>query len=184
MLVAALALPAAPARAQDESAPVESAPVESAPVESVPVESVPVETGQTFRDWTVRCEAARESGAEVCYIVQNIILRETQERILNMAVGYLADQRPTTVLTLPLGVSLPQGVAVAVDGAEEVRVQYQRCTPRGCVAALVLGDELLTRFKGGREARVTFHNGARRPVSVPVSLLGFTAGFESLPAPP
>ena len=139
------------------------------------------EHGQTFRDWTARCERPPGSEAARCFIFQNLVLKETGERLVHVAVGYLAvDGRAAAVVTLPLGISLPPGAALSVDGGEPVRFPVERCDANGCIGALELDDRMLAAMKRGREARVTFHDGTRRPIAVPISLMGFTAGFASL----
>jgi len=139
------------------------------------------EHGQAFEDWTARCEKPAGAAVERCYIFQNLVLKETGERLLHMAVGHLAaDGQTAAVVTLPLGISLPPGAAISVDGGEPVRFQVERCDASGCVGAIALEPDMLAALKRGREARITFHDGTRRPIAVPVSLMGFTAGFESL----
>ena len=60
------------------------------------------------------------------------------------------------------------------------RIPFQVCNQAGCIAALPLADGRLEAFKVGQQAKVSFQDGRRQPVTVPVSLSGFTAGFESL----
>jgi len=139
------------------------------------------EQGQTFRDWTARCETPPGAKRERCYIFQNIVHKESGQRLLHVAVGYLAmNARPAAVLTLPLGISLPPGVELSVDGGDALSVDIERCDTSGCIGLLALDDDLIAAMKSGRQARITFHDGARRRIGVPVSLMGFTAGFESL----
>ena len=85
-----------------------------------------------------------------------------------------------TFFVLPLGVSLPGGVSITVDDGQPVRLRYERCDGAGCVAPLALGQELIAALKGGRWARVAFFDPSGQEISVPVSLLGFTAGFNAL----
>ncbi|RME35726.1 MAG: invasion associated locus B family protein [Gammaproteobacteria bacterium] len=139
------------------------------------------ENGKSFKNWTVRCEKAKEAETETCYIFQNLVLKEGGQRVLHIAVGYLPQrEEPVALLTLPLGISLPPGGTLQVDDNEPVRFQIERCEPNGCRAGLILKPELLEQFRKGMNAQVTFHDAARRPVSVPVSLQGFTAGLASL----
>lgn len=139
------------------------------------------EHGQTFRNWTARCEPAPGTTLERCFIFQNLVLKESGQRLVHMAVGYLAaNAQPAAVITLPLGISLPPGAAISVDGGEAVDIVIERCDSNGCVGALVLDQHLIAALKRGREARISFHDGSRRRIAVPVSLLGFTAGFDSL----
>lgn len=137
--------------------------------------------GQTFKDWTARCETTPGTQIERCYIFQNIVIKESNQRVLHMAVGYLAaNGRPAAVLTMPLGISLPPGVSFGIDDAPSKPVVVERCDPSGCIGATALDAEALAALKAGRQARVDFYDGTRRKISVPVSLLGFTAGFATL----
>ena len=139
------------------------------------------EHGQIFKDWTARCETPPGANIERCYIFQNIVLKQSGQRVLHMAVGYLAaNGQPAAVLTLPLGISLPPGVSISIDDAAPSPLVIERCDPSGCIGALALDDALLAALKRGRRARVSFYDGTRTKVSVPVSLLGFTAGFGAL----
>ncbi len=142
-----------------------------------------VRTGETFRDWTARCEPIGINARDTCYIYQDVLLKKDKRRLVHIAVGYLSnDRQPAALLTLPLGVSLPGGVSLQVDDGPPQRLRYERCDGSGCVAPLALTDGLIRSMKVGREARVSFFDGSRRQISVPVSLLGFTAGFNALPA--
>jgi invasion protein IalB len=139
------------------------------------------EHGQTFKNWTARCEVPPGAATERCFIFQNLVLKESGQRLVNMAVGYLAaNGQAAAVLTLPLGISLPPGAGISVDGGDPVKIVIERCDTNGCIGALALDDALIAQLKRGREARITFHDGTRRRIAVPVSLMGFTAGFESL----
>lgn len=137
--------------------------------------------GQTFKDWTARCEESPGSAVERCFIFQNLVLKESGQRLVHVAVGYLAaDGRPAAVITLPLGISLPLGASISVDGGTPENIVIERCDASGCIGTIRLSDALVAELKRGREARVAFHDGSRRRIAVPVSLLGFTAGFNAL----
>jgi len=140
-----------------------------------------IEDGQTFDNWTVGCEPVEAERRRQCFIYQNLVLREGGQRVLHVAIGYLPDDdTPIGLVTLPLGISLPPGASVRVDEAEPLRFPIERCEPNGCRAGFRLEPELLEAFKKGEEARVTFHDASRQPVTVPLSLQGFTAGLRAL----
>ncbi len=145
-----------------------------------PVQAKP-EHGQTFKDWTARCEQAPGANLERCFIFQNLVLKESGKRLVHMAVGYLAaNGQAAAVITMPLGISLPPGASISVDGGAPRSIVIERCDNDGCVGAVTLSEQLVADLKRGREARICFHDGTRRRIAVPVSLLGFTAGFNSL----
>jgi invasion protein IalB len=139
------------------------------------------EDGKRFKDWTARCEAPEGGGPRACYLFQNILLKKANRQLLHVAVGYQPrTDTAAAVFTLPLGVSLPGGLSLTVDEGKPLRMRYERCDANGCRAPLTLNDGLIKSLKGGRWARVAFFDSNRREVSVPVSLLGFTAGFNAL----
>jgi len=116
-----------------------------------------------------------------CFIFQNLVLKESGQRLVHVAVGYLAgNNQAAAVITMPLGISLPAGAAISVGGGDPLDVVIERCDSSGCIGAVTLNAAVVAQLKRGREARIGFHDGTRRRIEVPVSLLGFTAGFNSL----
>lgn len=137
--------------------------------------------GQSFKNWTTRCEKSPGTSVERCFVFQNLVLKESGQRLVHMAVGYLAaNGQPAAVITMPLGISLPPGATISVDGGKPEEIVIERCDTNGCVGAVTLSDRLVAALKRGREAHIGFHDGSRRRIAVPVSLLGFTAAFNSL----
>jgi invasion protein IalB len=145
-----------------------------------PIQAKP-QHGQTFKDWTTRCEQAPGTSMQRCFIFQNLVLKESGRRLVHMAVGYLAaNGQAAAVITMPLGISLPAGASISVDGGPPREIVIERCDASGCVGTVALSDRLIADLKRGRQARISFHDGTRRRIAVPVSLLGFTAGFNTL----
>ncbi|MDX1514297.1 MAG: invasion associated locus B family protein [Gammaproteobacteria bacterium] len=137
--------------------------------------------GEKFNDWSARCQTAEDSDQEQCYIFQNLVLKEGGQRVLHIAVMYLRqNNQPAAIVTVPLGVSLPQGVGFQIDEGEKTRFAYERCDASGCTGGLVLTDTLLNSLKKGKQATFSFFSGAGQEIAVPVSLSGFTAGFNAL----
>ena len=133
-----------------------------------------------FKDWASRCEKTKDRGS-LCYIFQNLLLKTSKQRLLYVAIGYFGrKQAPMAVFTLPLGVSLPGGVSLKIDKRKKIRIRYERCDKSGCLAPLVLNDQHLKALQSGLKARVGFFDSSGREIAIPVSLLGFTAGFKSL----
>lgn len=139
--------------------------------------------GQKFKDWSARCETPKDTEKERCFIFQRLVTRKDDAYIpvLHVLVGYItADSRPGLFATVPLGVSLPQGLKLSVDGGDAVSFGYSHCNNQGCLGALALSEELIAKMKAGQQALITFHSGAQQPVTISVSLQGFTAGFKAL----
>lgn len=137
--------------------------------------------GEKFTDWSARCQKPKDAEQEQCYIFQNLVLKEGGQRLLHIAVMYLQpDNQPAAIVTVPLGVLLPRGVGLQVDDGEKIRFAYERCDASGCTGGLVLTDTVINALKKGKQAKFSFFSGTGQEVAVPVSLSGFTAGFNAL----
>ncbi|MCH9674034.1 MAG: invasion associated locus B family protein [Gammaproteobacteria bacterium] len=137
-----------------------------------------------FKDWVKRCDAGAEKtqgDATGCYIAQNLVIKEGNQRILLFTVAKPPGKGPVAILTFPLGIALPPGVVITVDGGQPQRFEIERCLQSGCKSAFPLDEEMIRAFKRGLVAEVVIRDAARSPVTIPVSLQGFTAAFASLP---
>jgi invasion protein IalB len=139
---------------------------------------------RTFQDWAVRCGKPAEGAAESCEMLQQR-QDEQGQTVLAIAVGDVPNNdNPGMLIILPLGIWLPPGVVVKVDGGKEVPARVERCERRGCQVELLLEPDVLTILKSGREANVLFQiydqSGQTKVVGVPFSLLGFTAALEEI----
>jgi invasion protein IalB len=142
-------------------------------------------TEKTFQDWTLVCQKPEGADKDVCVLVQQLVRKEKegegQQRVMLIEVGYAPKgDQSLIIFTLPLGISLPQGLSLQVDEGEARRFPVELCLRDGCRAVLPLADETLSSFKSGSQGKVTFHDPNRNPITLPVSLKGFTAGYKAL----
>ncbi len=137
--------------------------------------------GQAFQDWMVKCEGG-EGVTERCFAFQNIVVTESRQQLLVLAAGYLGPKgEPWVILTVPLGVLLQSGLALKVDEGERFDTVFKICTAKGCEAGIPLDDDLLRLMKAGLVARIAFLDAITgRQITVPVSLKGFSASFQTL----
>jgi invasion protein IalB len=144
---------------------------------------------KAFQDWTLVCQKPEGADKELCELRQGLVRKakdedgkEVDQPLMLAVVGYLPkESKPVVLFTLPLGlVLLPPGLSLQVDEGEAVRFPVQACTRGGCQGALPLSDTLVNGFKSGKEGKLSFQDLAGKPVTFPVSLKGFTAGFKAL----
>lgn len=151
---------------------------------------------EEFGDWGFICstpdtDAAREEGKESCNLFQTALLNAGQaegeetpatgQRVLLTRVGYLdGNENPVLLITAPLGILLPLGITVEVEGHDALRLPVQRCDAGGCLAYVVMEAPFVEAFRKGTEAKVTFYDAQQRGATIPLSLKGFTAGMEEL----
>lgn len=144
-------------------------------------------TTERFKDWALRCRSQGEGGSRQCSIFQRLIVEETKQLALNVAIGYGTDtegkRMPIAIFTFPLGIFLPAGAVLKVDDGESARMPIERCFDRGCQCALVLEQKWIERFKAGSTASVTIRQERDEEIPLTVSLSGFSAAFNALGAP-
>jgi invasion protein IalB len=142
-----------------------------------------LETRQ-FQDWQVRCGSPTPGAPEACEMIQQP-QNDQGQTVLLVAIGNVPNNNaPGMLIILPLGISLPPGVVLMVDGGKKFPAEVARCERHGCEIELLLEPDVLSTLKAGREANVLFQirdqQGQPKQVGVPFSLLGFTAALNEV----
>ena len=135
-----------------------------------------------YGDWQMSCDTPPGASFEQCAIIQNVTAEDQPNVGLSVIVLKTADQQARLLRVLaPLGVLLPNGLGLNVDGTDMGRVAFVRCLPNGCVAEVVMDDALLGRLSSGSTAIFVVFKTPEEGVGIPVSLDGFKDGFAALP---
>jgi invasion protein IalB len=136
----------------------------------------------TFGDWQLRCETPAGAKNEQCAIVQSVAAEDRPNVTLLVIVLRTADGKSRLLrVVAPLGVLLPAGLGLKIDGADIGRAGFVRCLTTGCVAEVVLEDNLIEQLKKGQSATFIVFQTPEEGIGIPVSLKGFGPGFDSLP---
>ncbi|MEQ8231976.1 MAG: invasion associated locus B family protein [Gammaproteobacteria bacterium] len=148
---------------------------------AAPVPAQPDE--QVHGNWTVRCEQVDSDAAPECIMDQNLVLRAGGQPVLQFAIGLAPDDAiPTVLLKLPLGIYLPPGVSFRIDDGAAATFPVERCDPDGCQAVMKLRESTVTQLRAGHKLEIGFHDGARAPLSMSLSLEGFGPAIDALRA--
>jgi invasion protein IalB len=135
-----------------------------------------------YGDWQMSCDTPPGASFEQCALIQNVTAEDQPNVGLSVIVLKTADQQARLLRVLaPLGVLLPNGLGLNVDGKDIGRVAFVRCLPNGCVAEVVLDDELIATLSEGSNAIFVVFRTPEEGVGIPVSLRGFSDGFAQLP---
>jgi len=150
---------------------------------AAPAASPEFETRE-YQDWTVRCSKETAALPAACEMLQQP-KDERGQTVLAVAVGKVANtSNPGMLIILPLGIWLPPGVVLKVDGGQDIPARVERCERRGCQVELLLEADILAKLKAGTKADVLFQiydeNGEPQVVGVPFSLFGFTAALNQV----
>ena len=81
----------------------------------------------------------------------------------------------------PLGVLLPNGLGLNVDGEDIGRAYFVRCFQDGCYAEVILQGKLLETLKKGNTATFIVFQTPEEGIGIPVDLSGFSDGYDSIP---
>ena len=142
-------------------------------------------------DWQLRCEqpTIAEPGAatppeprEQCALVQSVAAEDRPNITLVVVALKTADGKSRLLRVIaPLNVLLPAGLGLRIDEADVGNTGFVRCLPTGCVAEVVMDDELIRQLKSGKMATFIIFEKPEEGIGIPVSLNGFGPGFDSLP---
>ncbi|MEP3048564.1 MAG: invasion associated locus B family protein [Roseibium sp.] len=133
-------------------------------------------------DWQLRCDMPPGAASEQCALVQNVTAADRENVGLSVIILKTADKQARIMRVLaPLGVLLPSGLGLLVDKADIGTAAFVRCLPNGCIAEVILEDELLGKLKSGSQATFIIFQTPEEGIGIPISLAGFSAGFDSLP---
>lgn len=160
LLIAAAVLAAAPASAQAQKGSVKS----------------------THGAWSIVCDTPPGASSEQCAMIQNVVASDRPEMGLSVVVLKTADKKARILRVLaPLGVLLPNGLGLNVDGKDIGRAYFVRCFEDGCYAEVILEDKLLNTLETGKAATFIVFQTPEQGIGIPVDLNGFKEGFDALP---
>lgn len=135
-----------------------------------------------YGDWQMSCDTPPGATFEQCALIQNVSADDQPNVGLSVIVLRTADRQARLLRVLaPLGVLLPNGLGLNVDGTNIGRVAFVRCLPSGCVAEVALDDPLIDRLSKGVSAVFVVFKTPEQGIGIPVSLKGFADGFAQLP---
>lgn len=136
--------------------------------------------GNAHDAWRVRCNTPTGAPA-ACQIFQNIVVKESGQPILKFAIGFADDAKTAVgIFVIPLGIYLPSGLTLQVDDGQVYEMAIEICGQKGCRVRFSFDETLMNIFKRGSAAKVTFYGGDQKPISIPVSLKGFTAALNDV----
>ncbi|MCP5080339.1 MAG: hypothetical protein GY948_01430 [Alphaproteobacteria bacterium] len=127
--------------------------------------------------------AAQQKSVRQCGMLQSTASTERKNIALTLVMG-ISKQGDKTVtmmrILVPIGVYLPLGIALEIDGAPVGRVPFIRCLPQICTAFAETTAETLSKMRKGAKANFIIYEAPGVGLTLPVSLSGFTAAFNDL----
>src|SRR5690242_12270262 len=134
------------------------------------------------RDWQIRCDTPPGAKGEQCALIQSVTAEDRANVGLTVIVLKTADAKSRLMrVVAPLGVLLPSGLGLKIDQADIGRAGFVRCLPNGCIAEVVMDDELIKKLRNGKTATFIIFQTPEEGIGFPMSLAGFGEGYDKLP---
>jgi invasion protein IalB len=143
----------------------------------------------THGDWKIQCETPPTGGEGAAAAQKQCGMVQTARSDKNPKVGLTlvlvkAQQNGKSVtmmrVMVPIGVYLPTGVALEVDGGAVGRVPFTRCLPQVCIAFAEASNDTLDKMKKGRAANFIIDEAPGLGLPLKISLSGFSAAYGAL----
>lgn len=126
---------------------------------------------------------ATQKTVRQCGMLQSTSSTERKNIALTLVMG-TSKQKDKTVtmmrILVPIGVYLPLGIALEIDGAPVGRVPFIRCLPQICTAFAETTADTLTKMRKGAKANFIIYEAPGVGLTLPISLSGFTAAYNDL----
>ena len=134
------------------------------------------------KDWQIRCDTPPGAKSEQCALIQSVTAEDRANVGLTVIVLKTADAKSRLMrVVAPLGVLLPSGLGLKIDTADVGRAGFVRCLPNGCIAEVVMDDELIKKMRTGKSATFIIFQTPEEGIGFPMSLTGFGEGYDKLP---
>jgi len=188
MSAAALMLSASSALAQNTQTPQFGPRVTK---DGQPQANAPVpEVVATHGAWKIQCEtqpagadAAAQPAQRQCGMVQSAQSEKNPNAGLTLIIvkAKQGDKAVTMMRVMaPIGVFLPTGVALEIDGNAVGRVPFTRCMPQICMAFAEASPETLAKMKKGGDANFIIYEAPGVGLPMKMKLDGFSAALADL----
>ena len=132
-------------------------------------------------DWQVVCKPPPPGSKEkVCALVQSVTAEDRNN--VGLTVYFQVFSNGTRVLRVfaPLGILLPPGLGLKIDGQDVGNAPFLRCHSFACYAQVVVKDDLTKRLKDGKTAIFVIFQTEEAGIGIPISLNGFAKGLSDL----
>ncbi len=135
----------------------------------------------TYGAWQVSCRKPPGAKEEKCALVQSVTA-DDRPNVGLTAVFYKAvgEDKKLLRVVVPLGVLLPTGLGLKIDGQDIGNAPFLKCSKRGCIAEVVVQDEVIKKMQGGGTAMFIIFDTPEAGIGIPISLQGFGDALSAL----
>ena len=136
-------------------------------------------TERFFDDWNVLC-LERDNGDKRCRMTQTLVQDNPRREVFRWVVAMNQEEAMESILSVPLGVDLRQGVELALGGDEPISVPYEVCGRRWCQARMPMSAGMAELMGAGMPVQVTYVNPRGQRLRMEVTVRGFREAINYL----
>ena len=132
-------------------------------------------------DWQVVCKPPPPgSRNKACALVQSVTAEDRNN--VGLTVYFQKFSNGTRVLRVfaPLGILLPPGLGLKIDGKDVGNAPFLRCHTFACYAQVVVQEDLTKQLATGKTAIFVIFQTEEAGIGIPISLAGFAQGIAAL----
>lgn len=131
--------------------------------------------------WKLKCAQIAGAKQDKCALVQDLKLEDRPGMLMTVLFmrAFDSDKKILRIVA-PLGVVLPAGLGLKVDGADVGNVKFLKCYHFGCLAEVIVSDELVGKFTSGKTASFIVFTTPKSGIGFPAPLSGFADGLKGL----
>ncbi len=134
-----------------------------------------------YGEWALRCDVQTGSTVEQCALVQNVYAEGKPDLQLVVVILKAPEGGYLLRVVAPLGIILPAGLGLRIDGTDIGKTGFMRCLANGCMAEVSMDDGLISRFSTGTTALFIVFPTPGEGTGLPIPLAGFANGLARLP---
>lgn len=134
-----------------------------------------------YGDWQYVCKPPPPGAKnEVCALVQSVTAEDRKN--VGLTIYFQKFSNGTKVLRVfaPVGILLPPGVGLKVDGVDIGHAPFLRCHTFACYAQVTVEDKLVQQLSTGKTAIFIIFQTEEAGIGIPISLAGFADGLSAL----
>jgi invasion protein IalB len=172
---------APPALAQPTPRPAPAKPGAAPPAPAAAAPAAPGAANPPPPSWSTRCVAEERSSQLDCTIEQRVIVTNTGQLVASVQIRVPSDtKKPVMMIQGPLGLFVPAGITVDVNGGHAQKLDIQTCEAQGCYAGSPVPDAFLAAMMKEPKLNLTFQGMNKQPINLSLPLTGFPQAYAKI----
>lgn len=132
-------------------------------------------------DWQIVCKPPPPGAKnETCALVQSVAAEDRNNVGLTVYFQRFSNGQQVLRVFSPLGVLLPPGLGLKIDGKDVGSAPFLRCHNFACYAQVVADATLVERLTNGQSAVFIIYQTEEAGIGIPISLKGFSEALKGL----